>query len=258
MKNYFDLSRKVAMVTGASSGLGADAAKAYAECGATVVLLARRVHKLKDVEECIKAAGGRAVPIACDVTDEESVRNAVADAINRLGHIDILLNNAGVAIAGAVDELSEADWDKVVATNLKGMFLMCKHVVPFMKDMGGGKIVNVSSVNAIIGDKVPVLARHAYNASKAGVRGLTLGMAASYGVHGITVNCIGPGLFESEMTQDTLFRNEQFMNAYNTTNPMGRPGRRGELNGTILYLSSEASSYVTGQYIVVDGGASIV
>ena len=127
-----------------------------------------------------------------------------------------------------------------------------------MKDIGGGRIVNVSSVNAIIGDKVPVLARHAYNASKAGVVGLTKGMAASYGVHGITVNCIGPGLFESEMTQDTLFRNEEFLKAYNMANPLGRPGRRGELNGTILYLSSEASSYVTGQYIVVDGGASIV
>ncbi len=258
MKNYFDLTRKVAMVTGASSGLGADAAKAYAECGATVVLLARRVNKLKDVEESIKASGGKAVSLSCDVTDEESVRNAVADAVNRLGHIDILLNNAGVAIAGAVDELSEAEWDKVIATNLKGMFLMSKHVVPFMKDIGGGRIVNVSSVNAIIGDKVPVLARHAYNASKAGVVGLTKGMAASYGVHGITVNCIGPGLFESEMTQDTLFRNEEFLKAYNMANPLGRPGRRGELNGTILYLSSEASSYVTGQYIVVDGGASIV
>ena len=143
MKNYFDLTRKVAMVTGASSGLGADAAKAYAQCGATVVLLARRVNKLKDVEESIKASGGKAISLSCDVTDEESVRNAVADAVNRLGHIDILLNNAGVAIAGAVDELSEAEWDKVIATNLKGMFLMSKHVVPFMKDIGGGRIVNV-------------------------------------------------------------------------------------------------------------------
>lgn len=258
MKNYFDLSKKVAVVTGASSGLGADAARCYAECRATVILLARRVEKLKDVEDDIKSQGGKAMSIVCDVTDEDSVREAVAQIINSLGKIDILLNNAGVAVAGSVDELTAGGWDKVITTNLKGMFIMCKHVVPFMKDMNYGKIVNVSSVNAIIGDKVPTLARHAYNASKAGVRGLTIGMAATYGQYGITVNCIGPGLFESEMTQDTLFKNKEFIDAYVKMNPMCRPGKRGEVNGTIMYLSSDASSYVTGQYIVVDGGASIV
>ncbi|HIS11076.1 MAG TPA: SDR family oxidoreductase [Candidatus Avibacteroides excrementipullorum] len=258
MKNYFDFTGKVAVVTGASSGLGADAAKAYAECGASVALLARRKEKLAGVAEEIKALGGKVITVACDVTDEQMVKAAVDEVISSLGRIDILLNNAGVAVAGAVHQLSEADWDKVLDTNLKGMYLMCKHVVPHMMGQNYGKIVNLSSVNAIIGDKVPVLARHSYNASKAGVRGLTLGMAASYGVYGITVNCVGPGLFESEMTENTLFKNEQFMNAYNNGNPMGRPGRRGELNGTILYLSSDASSYVTGQYIVVDGGMSEV
>ena len=204
MKNYFDFTGKVAVVTGASSGLGADAAKAYAECGASVALLARRKEKLAGVAEEIKSLGGKVITVACDVTDEQMVKAAVDEVISSLGRIDIL------------------------------------------------------SVNAIIGDKVPVLARHSYNASKAGVRGLTLGMAASYGMYGITVNCVGPGLFESEMTENTLFKNEQFMKAYNSGNPMGRPGRRGELNGTILYLSSDASSYVTGQYIVVDGGMSEV
>lgn len=258
MKTIFDLSGKVAIVTGASSGLGADAARAYADNGAAVALLARRAEKLNAVAEEIRAKGGTVMTVSCDVTDEEQVKDAVRKVYDEMHRIDILLNNAGVAVAGAVHELSESDWDKVINTNLKGMFLMCKHVVPYMQKQKYGKIVNLASVNAIIGDKVPQLARHSYNASKAGVKGLTIGMAASYGMYNITVNCIGPGLFESEMTENTLFANQQFMTTYNALNPMCRPGARGELNGTILYLSSDASSYTTGQYIVVDGGASIV
>lgn len=258
MDGLFDLGGKVAVVTGASSGLGADAARAYALHGARVALLARRVEKLERVAAEIAEAGGEVLTVRCDVTDELQVKEAVSEVTCRFGQIDILLNNAGYAVQGAVHELSQEDWDKVVDTNLKGMYLMCRHVVPHMMSRRYGKIVNVSSVNAVIGDKVPVLARHAYNASKAGVRGLTVGMAASYGMYNITVNCIGPGLFESEMTENTLFKNGQFMDAYNMMNPMGRPGKKGELNGPILFLSSDASSYVTGQYIVVDGGGSIV
>lgn len=258
MKTLFDLKGKVAIVTGASSGLGADAARAYAEAGASVALLARRVDKLEQLAEELKQKGTDVMTCGCDITDEEQVKAAVDKVYECMGHIDILLNNAGVAVPGAVHELPTEQWDKVLNTNLKGIYLMCKYVAPYMMKQKYGKIVNLSSVNAIIGDKVPMLARHSYNASKAGVRGLTLGMAASYGMYNITVNCIGPGLFASEMTENTLFANEQFMNAYNTMNPMGRPGARGELNGTILYLSSDASSYTTGQYIVVDGGGSIV
>jgi gluconate 5-dehydrogenase len=142
--------------------------------------------------------------------------------------------------------------------NVKGLFLVSKYVVPYMKEQNYGRIVNVSSVNALIGDKSPMLVRHAYNTSKAAVRGLTLGMSTSLAQYGIIVNAIGPGLFESEMTENTLFKAEEFLKMYNYQNPVGRPGKRGELNGTILYLSSEACSYVVGQYIVVDGGASLV
>lgn len=258
MKNLFDLKGKVAIVTGASSGLGADAAKAYAEAGASVALLARRTEKLEKIAGELRSNGSDVIAVRCDITNEEDVKNAVKTVHDKMGHIDILLNNAGIALPGAVHELTTEQWDKVLDTNLRGIFLMCKYVVPYMMEQKYGKIVNLSSVNAIIGDKVPILSRHSYNASKAGVRGLTIGMAASYGIYNITVNCIGPGLFASEMTENTLFANEQFMNAYNTMNPMGRPGARGELNGTILYLSSDASSYTTGQYIVVDGGGSIV
>lgn len=261
MKNMFDLTGKVAVVTGASSGLGADAARAYAQYGADVALLARRKEKLDALaEELMKTACGknRVIAVQCDVSDEESVKNAVKQVIVEFGSVDILLNNAGVAVRGAVEDLVIEEWDREMNVNVRSQYLMAKYVVPYMKKQKYGKIVNIASVNAIVADKIPELARHAYNTSKAAVRGLTMGMAASYAEDNITVNSIGPGLFESEMTEKTLFKHEGFLKMYNSLNPAGRPGRRGELNGTIIYLSSDASSYVTSQHIIVDGGFSIV
>lgn len=258
MENLFNLIGKVAVVTGASSGLGADAAIAYAKAGADVAVLARRVEKLEQVKAEIEACGKKAMAIACDVTDEDSVKSAMEQVLAEFGHIDILLNNAGVAVRGGVDSMSEADWDKSFDTNVKGIFLASKYVIPQMKERGYGKIVNIASVNAIIADKNDIFIRHSYNASKSAILGLTKGMACSYARYGITVNAIGPALFETEMTAGTLFKSEQFLNGYNASNPAGRPGKKGELNGTVLYLSSDASSYVQGQFIVVDGGGSIV
>lgn len=256
--NLFDLTGKVAVVTGASSGLGAQAALCYAEAGADVAILARRVEKLEEVKESILKTGRRVLAVECDVTDEESVKRAVNKVLEEFKHIDILLNNAGVAVRGGVDSLSVEDWDKSFNTNVKGMFLMSKYVVPGMIMQQYGKIVNVASVNAIIGDKSDMFIRHSYNASKAAVVGLTKGMACSYAKHGITVNAIGPGLFETGMTENTLFKSEEFLNGYNMLNPSNRPGRKGEVNGTVLYLSSDASSYIQGQFIVIDGGGSLV
>ena len=258
MGNLFDLTGKVAVVTGASSGLGADAARAYAQYGAGVALLARRKDKLEGVAAEIEKAGGKALAVECDVESEESVRNAIAEVVKHFGKIDILLNNAGIAKAGGVDEIPVDDWKKTIDVNLNGVFMVSKYVIPYMRKQKYGKVVNIASINGIIADKTPDLWRHAYNASKAAVHGLTLGMAASYGMDNITVNTIGPGLFESEMTEDTLFKHAGFMQLYNGLNPMSRPGKRGELNGTILYFSSDASSYVTGQRVIVDGGMSIV
>jgi len=253
----FDLTGKVAIVTGASSGLGADAAKAYAEYGADVALIARRKDRIESLAAEIQATGRKALAVQCDVTDEKNVEKAISEIVDYFGKIDILLNNAGIAIRGSVDQLTSEDWDKGMDVNVKGIFLISKYVVPHMRKQKYGKIVNIASVNAIIADK-GALARHVYNTSKAAVRGLTMGMAATYMEENITVNSIGPALFESEMTENTLFKHEGFMKMYNLTNPAGRPGRRGELNGTILYLSSDASSYVTSQHIIVDGGLSIV
>lgn len=254
----FDLSGKVAVVTGASSGLGREAAIAYAKAGASVVLLARRFELLKEVAEEIQTMGCEALPIEMDVTNEKQVESSIRKAYNYFGHIDILLNNAGIAVAGGVDSLTVENFDKSMNVNVKGLFLVSKYVVRHMIENNYGKIVNISSINAEIADKSDLFIRHSYNASKAAVVGLTKGMAASYGKYNITTNAIGPGLFESEMTEKSLFKSNDFLNMYNLANPMSRTGKHGELNGTILYLSSEASSYTNGQLIIIDGGMSIV
>lgn len=256
--NLFDLTGKVAVVTGASAGLGKDAALAYAQAGADVALLARRVEKLESVKEEIEKTGRRVLAVPCDVTDESSVKAAIDTVMAAFGRVDILLNNAGVAVRGGVDTLSVEDWEKSFDTNVKGIFLASKYVVPVMKAQQYGKIVNIASVNAVIADKNDTFIRHSYNASKAAVLGLTKGMACSYARYNITVNAIGPALFETEMTANTLFKSDAFLQGYNMMNPAGRPAHKGELNGTVLYLSSDASSYVQGQFIIVDGGGSLV
>jgi NAD(P)-dependent dehydrogenase (short-subunit alcohol dehydrogenase family) len=258
MENCFDLEGKVAVVTGASGGLGADAAMAYAQNGADVALLARRKDRLEALAKEIESTGRKALAVQCDVANEESVENAIKEVINYFGKIDILLNNAGVAIRGGVCDLCVEDWDKGMDVNVKGIYLVSKHVIPHMIENNYGKIVNTSSINSVAGDKNDVFIRHVYNASKAAVRGLTMGMACSYGKYGITINAVGPGLFESEMTADTLFKSDDFLEAYSRIVPLNRPAKKGELNGPILFLSSEASSYVTGQTIFVDGGFSVV
>ena len=259
MGNLFDLTGKVAIVTGASAGLGADAALAYAEAGADVAILARRLEKLEAVRDDIIAKTGRKViAIRCDVTKEAEVKSAVDTVLQTFGKIDILLNNAGVAEHCAVDEATEDDWDHVIAVNVKGTVFTCKYVVPHMKERGYGKIVNIASVNAIVADKSDIFIRHSYNTTKAAILGFTKGLAASYAQYGLTVNALGPGLFESEMTSERLFKSEEFLGLYSYMNPTSRPANKGELNGPIIFFSSDASSYVQGQFIAVDGGGSIV
>lgn len=258
MKDMFNLEGKVAVVTGASSGLGHDAAVMYAEYGADVALLDLNENDLEKVKEEIEKLGRKVIAIECDVTKETQVKDAVSKVLDVFSHIDILLNNAGVAVRGGVETLTEDEWDKSFNVNVKGMYLLSKYIIPGMKERKYGKIVNIASVNAVIANKNDIFIRHSYNASKAAVLGLTTGMACSYARYGITVNAIGPALFKTGMTKDTLFKSEEFLNGYNMLNPTGRPGNEKELNGTILYLSSDASSYVQGQFIIVDGGGALV
>ena len=166
MNKYFDLTGKVAMVTGASSGLGASAAVAYAEAGAKVAVLARRLEKLEETKKKIEAVGGTAIAIRCDVSREEDVKKAVETIVREFGTIDIVLNAAGIVVLGGVDALDVEGWDKACATNLRGPFLTAKYVIPYMKEKNYGKIVNIASVNALYADKEVWIERHSYNATK--------------------------------------------------------------------------------------------
>lgn len=257
--NLFDFTGKVVVIAGASSGIGADAARAFAEHGADVVIMARRKERLEDLANEINAKyPGKVFPVSCDVSSDESAKQAVETIKNKYGKIDVLFNNAGVAVSGDVVSNTGEDWDKAFDVNVKGIANVSKYVVPIMKENKYGRIVNTASVNAVLADKSPLMWRHTYNATKAAVVGLTKGMAASYGQYGITTNAIGPGLFESEMTKDTLFKSEEFMNMYTALCPASRPGARGELNAAILFFASPGAGYVSGQYLIIDGGFSIV
>lgn len=251
MYNIFDLTNKVAIVTGASSGLGAQMSKAFAECGADVAILARRLDKLETLASELAYTGRKIIPIQCDITKEAEVESAVNLIIETFGKIDILVNNAGVASIGSVDLVDEFEWNRVIDTNLKGVFFMSKHVVKHMKKRNYGKIINISSICGTVGSKNAPL--HAYNASKGGVINLTRGMATSLAKHNITVNSIGPALFKTEMTENSLFK-EDNLKVYNQVCPAGRPGNPGELNGAAIYFASDASSYTTGQTLFIDGG----
>lgn len=261
MKNIvklFSLEGKVAVVAGASSGLGADAARAYAQAGANVAVLARRKERLEELAHSINEETGKDVlPVACDVCSEESVKAAVDAVLAHFGTIDILLNNAGTNILGDVVNLPTEDWNKVMNTNLRSQFLMCKYVLPTMLEHKYGKIVNIASVNAVMVDKQDWIQRPVYNASKAGVVGLTKAMAGQYAKYGITVNAVGPGLFPTEMTED-LLAVKPYMDMFMEANPSSRYAEDGELNGAVLYFSSDASSYCQGQFIIVDGGHQLV
>ncbi|MGL5512889.1 MAG: SDR family NAD(P)-dependent oxidoreductase, partial [Sporomusa sp.] len=188
--SLFDLTGKVAIITGASSGLGADAARSFVEHGADVALFARRKDKLEAIAEELSSSGKKILTVKCDVSDEEQVKAAVEETIKTFSKIDILINNAGVAIGGSVEQLTMDQWQKGMDINVGGVYLMSKYVIPHMRAQNYGKIVNVASVNAVLADKSPNLARHVYNASKAAVRGLTMGMAASYMENNITVNSV--------------------------------------------------------------------
>ena len=256
--NIFNLKGKVAVVTGASSGLGADAARAYAEAGADVALLARRVDRLEALAGELRAKGVKALAAQCDVSDEQSCKEAVQKVLAEFGKIDILLNNAGIGRGPDILTMPVRDWDDCFAINNRGMFLMCRQVLPGMLQHKYGKIVNVGSINARIADKPDEEAKHVYCASKAAVEGFTVGLTSTYAKHGITINTVCPGLFHSEMTDAFTFADGIRVERYEDKCPMGRTGATGELNGAIIFLSSDASSYVSGQHIYVDGGLSAV
>ena len=255
MKNLFDLSGKVALITGASSGLGVQFANVLADFGADVIILARRADKLENVAKEIKAKGRKALPLTCDVTKEEEVIIAVEKGIKEFGKIDILINNAGLGAVTPAEEYDFGEWKKMIDINLNAVFFMAQQVGKEMIKNKYGKIINIASMYGIKANMA--LPTTAYHASKAGVVNLTRECAAEWAKHNITVNAIGPGFFQSEMTTDAL-GDESFLQHIKLTTPMGRYGNAGELDGIVIYLASDASSYTTGQTIAVDGGTTAV
>lgn len=248
----FDLTDKVALVTGASSGLGRQFALTLARAGAKVAVAARRGDRLIALEREIEAFDGRAVPIALDVTDPESVRAAVATAETELGPIGILVNNAGTAVAKPLLDHSVEEWDRVIDTNLRGVWLVAQEVAKHMVRLGhGGSIINTGSILGLMAaQQVP-----SYCASKAAVIHLTRAMAVELAPHGIRVNAMAPGYFESEMTHDYLA--SEAGRAMVKRIPMRRTGAPGDLDGVLLLLASDAGAYITGAVMTVDGGQSV-
>jgi len=252
LKKLYDLSDRVAIVTGASSGLGVVFAKGLAEAGANVVIAARREEKLRSVAKEISALGVSCLPIPTDVTDEARVDYMVSQTLKEFGKVDILVNNAGVTNVIPVEELPLAAFRRVVDRSLIGSFLCSQRVGREMLKRGYGRIINIASAMGVVGSgpEIPLVP---YVAAKHGLIGLTKEFAVQWAKRGVTVNAIGPAWFPSEMTEK-LFEIEEKYNYLLARTPMGRVGQHEDLKGPVVFLASEASSYITGQTLFVDGG----
>ena len=249
--DLFRLDGKTAVVTGASSGLGVVFARALAGAGASVVVSARRLDRLEKLAAEIERDGGRALAVACDVAVEDDVDALAAAAVDRFGRVDVLVANAGIADPRPAEQEPLQVWERVVGVNLTGVFLTNQRFGALMLERGAGSIVNIASVLGVVGaGQIP---QASYTASKGGVVNLTRELAAQWARRGVRVNAIGPGWFESEMTEE-MFASDQGVRWIRRKTPMGRPGRGEELAGPVVFLASDASSYVTGQTLLVDGG----
>jgi NAD(P)-dependent dehydrogenase (short-subunit alcohol dehydrogenase family) len=258
MKNVdelFGLSGRVAVVTGASSGLGVTMARGLAAAGAKVVIAARRKERLDELAAELQSAGGEALAVACDVCREQDVDTLVNTTIDRFGRVDILVNNAGVTNQAPAERETLDDFRQVMEVNLTATFLCSQRFGRAMLEAGSGSIINIASIMGILG--VGVIPQASYNASKGAVVNLTRELAAQWARRGVRVNAIGPGWFPSEMT-DEMMTDEKSERWIRRNTPMGRPGNPDELVGALILLASDASTFITGQTIYVDGGWSIV
>jgi NAD(P)-dependent dehydrogenase (short-subunit alcohol dehydrogenase family) len=252
--DLFRLDGKTAIVTGGGRGLGQYMAEALSDAGANVVLCSRKKEALEEVKAEIEGRGGKALALACDVTDPEDVEKVVAETEEAFGAIDILVNNSGATWGAPAEEMPLEKFDLVVRVNLRGTFLMSQTVGRRMIERGeGGRIINISSVAGIVGGDPDYMQTIGYNSSKGAVISMTRDLATSWARHGINVNAIAPGWFPTKMSGGLI---EQFEDRMLEGIPMHRFGNPEDIKGVVLFLASPAANYVTGQTVVVDGGAT--
>jgi len=254
MKNPLDFTGKVALVTGAASGMGLATARAFAEAGAAVVLADFKERAVKAAAEELVAAGHKAVAVRCDVSDDAQVEAMVDRAVAEFGRLDAAFNNAGVmARIAPTAESTREDWDRVIGVNLRGVWACMRYELRQMERQGGGAIVNNASVGAQTGN--PGIG--SYIASKHGVVGLTRTAALEYVKHGIRVNAVNPGLIDTQVARDVVSGNEEAYAEIARNVPIGRAGRPEEIASAVLWLCSPAASYVVGHALTVDGGMTV-
>ena len=252
--DLFRLDGKTALVTGGGRGLGRYMAEALADAGANLILCSRKKEALEEVREGIQARGGKAVAVAGDVTEPEDVENILGEAEEAFGDIDVLVNNSGATWGAPAAEMPVEKFDQVVQVNIRGTFLMSQAVGRRMIERGaGGKIVNISSVAAFNGGHPEYMQTVGYNTSKGAIVSMTRDLATSWAPHGITVNAIAPGWFPTKMSGGLI---EKFEDRMLDGIPLHRFGNPEDLKGVIVFLSSPAANYMTGQTVIVDGGAT--
>jgi len=251
--NLFDLSGKTAIVTGGGTGIGRQMAQGLAEAGANLVLCARKAERCEQAASELEQLGVRAIGLGCDVRDPEQVQHVVTKAVEELGGVDVLVNNAGTVWGASPEEMPLEGWQKVIDVNLTGVFLFSQAAGRVMIERGGGVIVNIASVAGLQGGPPEIMNTIVYNASEGGVIAFTRDLACKWAQHGIRVNSIAPGWFPSDMSGYVLERHEERLKQHI---PLGRFGGPHDLEGVVVFLASDASAYVTGHTLVVDGGES--
>jgi gluconate 5-dehydrogenase len=252
VKQLFDLSGRTAIITGGGVGLGRQMAEALAEMGADIVLCARKKERCQQAAEELQRLGVKTLALACDVKDPASIQEVVDRALAEFGRIDVLVNNAGVSWGAPVEEMTLEQWNKVIETNLTGTFLCSQAVGKAMIGQRRGNIINIASV-AGLGGSPAKLQAIGYSASKGGVITFTKDLACKWARHGIRVNAIAPGWFPTHMSEGVIKREgESLLEGI----PLGRYGSQSDLKGAAVFLASDASDFVTGHVLVVDGGQS--
>jgi NAD(P)-dependent dehydrogenase (short-subunit alcohol dehydrogenase family) len=245
----FDLTGQVALVTGASRGLGQYLGRALAKSGADLIITSRRKEDCAVFVAEIEAMGRKAVPLALDVRDKDSIEAMAAEAAKAYPQIHILVNNAGCNVRKPALEVTWDDWNLILDTNLRGAFFVAQHIAKQMIPHGYGRIINIGSVTSVFG----YAGLAPYSASRGGIKQLTMSLADDWGKHGVTVNCLAPGWFKTSQNA-VMYEDASWVEYLTERIPMKRPGAPNDLDGAVVFLASEASRYVTGQTLLVDGG----